>query len=199
MVNLEDVQDYLDEVLGNEEEEDDAAFDDDDDVDERPMSWLNRDETGFIDSRATEVVANWCEEVIPAWQQSPEYAALPQYTWKVRDEIPATAIDLSYAHHTQLPQQWTWHAMEDTLLHLFPEEIAAPKYYFKALGRVMQNFCQFLARDLRLTHLEGFPAEIKKIQKQLDVHARDPQVNDPTKFLSRGKNSPNSDGYHFDF
>ncbi len=115
----------------------------------------------------------WYRQIRPAWVQSAVYQNLPQYTWNVRGEIPEMVVDLSHCYHDVLPADWTWEVVEDSLLNLFPRRVSAPKYYFKAIGRVMEQFCQFLSNDLRMSHLTQFSPEIRALQGKIETNAKD--------------------------
>ncbi|HMF33503.1 MAG TPA: hypothetical protein VKK79_18920, partial [Candidatus Lokiarchaeia archaeon] len=125
---------------------------------------------------STSPVNAWYVDIFPAWQASPEYARLPKYTWSTRDEIPPMAASLYYINHAALPPEWTLDCLEDTLLHAFPADVVAPKYYFKSVGRVVAEFCSFLGRELQSTHLGSMSSFVRGLQTEILNRAGNPKI-----------------------
>ncbi len=105
-------------------------------------------------------------EIAPYWPTSMEYLTLPKYTWKTRNHIPFFITNIIY-HFNQLhPAEWTWEILENTFLKIFPLYDISPKYYFKSVIRVMQNFCDFLVDEFDYHHLSDFSRKIKAISEE---------------------------------
>ena len=105
-------------------------------------------------------------EFAPHWIKSKEFLMLPKYTWKTRNHIPFFITNLIY-HIFQLhPAEWTWEILEKILLKIIPKYDLSPKYYFKSILKVMQNFCDFLVHELDYQHLSGFSRKIKEISEE---------------------------------
>ncbi len=105
-------------------------------------------------------------EIKPYWSTSKEYLMLPKYTWKTRDHIPFFITNIIY-HFFQLhPAEWTWEILENTFLKIFPQYEISPKYYFKSIIKVMQNFCDFLVAEFDYQHLSDFSRKIKVISEE---------------------------------
>jgi len=66
--------------------------------------------------------------------------------------------------------------LEDTLLHAFPADVVAPKYYFKSVGRVVAEFCSFLGRELQSTHLGSMSSFVRGLQTEILNRAGNPKI-----------------------
>ena len=119
----------------------------------------------------TDEADRWFDRILPKWQKSQLYKELPKAAWKTRDDIPWVATKLYFEAHGELPQDWSWQSFEPVLVDGFPENVFAPRYYFKAVGRVMMSFCTFLQEHQDLPNLAGMPDRIKGISSRIFEHA----------------------------
>jgi hypothetical protein len=109
-------------------------------------------------------IKDWFGIIVPSWRRSNAYKALPKSALKFRERGVAIVAGAYFRQFQELPASWQWERLEATLLRVLPRESDAKIYFLRAIGRIMKEFCHFLAVDTRDTKFEAFAGKIEAIK-----------------------------------
>jgi hypothetical protein len=125
----------------------------------------NNDHLNVIDY--SEEVEKYYQEIKPFWEDSSYYASLPKYTHKYQQEIILDTIFFYNEEYDVFPDQWDYSQLEHILVEVMPDEIDAPKAYWKAVARTIANFYEFIGSYYKKKILFGTKIIIQSLNEKI--------------------------------